>query len=219
LILLFTAGYGGHFAKDGKPTINSPAVVQAVTYFKGLSDSCMPKGVRDAGAQYAWFNSGRAAMSIDGAWYWAILVSQGSPAVISNVKIAHLPTPGRLTTGGVNNLIGVAANAPNKREAIAYLKFITSKPEWARVWVDNSRTIFLRQGSVTSEFLKANPWFPVFNEAVGNAVQVPPPGLEIYFTQIQKIINDRVAQIFYENRPVKQTLDEAQKEVEELIKR
>lgn len=222
LILIFTAAHGGHFAKGGKPTINSPAVVRGVSYFKSLFDSgCMPKGVRDAGAQYAWFNSGRAAMSIDGAWYWAIVVSQGTPEVIANIKVAHLPTPNNLTTGGVNNLIGVAAAAPEpaKAAALSYIRFITSNPEWGRIWVNNSGTIFLRPGSVTPEFLRANPWFKVFNEAVPTAIQVPPPGLEIHFTQIQKIINDKVGLILYENRPVQQTLDDAQREVEQLIRR
>jgi len=219
LLLLFTAAYGGHFAKDGKPTINSPAVVQAVSYFKSLNDSCMPKGVRDAGSQYAWFNNGRAAMSIDGSWYWAILVSQGTPDVIANVKVAHLPTPGHLSTGGVNNLIGVAVNSPHKAEAIAYLKYITSDPQWGRIWVSNSGTIFMRPGSVTPDYLRANPWFPVFNEDVVHAVQLPPPGLETNYTQIQETIDNRVAQILYENRPVKQTLDQAQADVEQLIRR
>jgi len=218
LLLIFTAAYGGHFAKDGKPTINSPAVVQAVNYFKNLNDSCMPKGVRDAGTQYAVFNTGRAAMSIDGSWYWAVLVSQGAPDVIANVKVAHLPTPGHLSTGGVNNLIGVAANSPHKAEAIAYIKYITSDPQWGRLWVNSTGTIFLRPGSVTPDFLRANPWFPVFNEDVAHAVVIPPPGLETNFSQIQEIIVRRVSQILYDNLPIKPTLDQAQAEVEQLIK-
>jgi multiple sugar transport system substrate-binding protein len=220
LLLIFTAAHGGHFAQNGRPTINAPATVQGMRYFKELFDAgCIPRGVRDAGSQYAWFNSGRAAMSIDGAWYWAILVSQAVPEVLANVKVAHLPTPNRLTTGGVNNLIAVAAASPNKREAVAYIKFITGNPKWGRIWVDNSRTIFMRKGSVTPEFLKSNPWFPVFNEAVANAIQLPPPGLEVRYTEIQKVIVDRATQILYENRPIQQMLDEAQREVEALLKR
>ncbi|MCA1646630.1 MAG: extracellular solute-binding protein, partial [Chloroflexi bacterium] len=38
-ILLLTAGNGGHFSKDRKPALNSPEVIKAVEYFKGLFDA------------------------------------------------------------------------------------------------------------------------------------------------------------------------------------
>src|SRR5579884_291675 len=102
-ILLFTAGQapGAHFSKNSKPALNAPEVVNAVTYFKSLFDAgVMPKGVKDANAQYSYFNTGKAAMSIDGAWYIAVLKDQG-PDVFKTTKILSIPTQTHATTGGV----------------------------------------------------------------------------------------------------------------------
>lgn len=218
LILLFTAGYGGHFTKDRKPALNSPEVIQAVTYFKSLFDAgVMPKGVKDANGQYEYFNTRKAAMSIDGAWYIAILKQQ-SPDVLAETKVLSIPTPTHATTGGINNVIGIAKASKNKPIAAEYLKFIT-QPQWAQLWTTSSQTISARQGAVTPEFLKENPLFETFNKDIDKAVQLPPPGLETKYNAFQKILNDKVVSILYDNRPVKETMDEVQQQVEALVAR
>lgn len=214
--LVFIAGYGGHYSKDGKPALNSPEVIKGVQFFKDLFDAgVMPKGVKDAGAQYAWYNQGKAAMSIDGAWYWAVLEGQ-APDTLKVTKIYPIPTDTQKTTGGINNLIGIAAKSPNYDQACAYLKFIAD-PKWGKTWVEKSRTIYPIEGSVTPEFLKANPWFEVFNKELPKSVPVAPPGLEIYYNDVQKIINDKLVEILYNNKPVEQAMNEAQQAVEKIV--
>jgi multiple sugar transport system substrate-binding protein len=219
-ILLFTAGQGAgaHFSKDGKPALNSPEVVNAVTYFKSLFDAgVMPKGVKDANGQYSYFNSGKAAMSIDGAWYIAVLKDQG-PDVFKTTKILSIPTQTHASTGGVNNVIGIAKASKYKDVAAEYLKFITD-PKWAQLWTTSSQTISARQGAVTPEFLQQNPLFDVFNKDIDKAVQLPPPGLETQYNAVQKIIDDTVVSVLYDNTPVQQALDDAQKQVAALVAR
>ena len=217
-VLVFVAGYGGHYSKDGKPALNSPEVIKGVQYFKDLFDAgAMPKGVKDASAQYAWFNQGKAAMSIDGAWYWAVLESQ-APEVMKNTKIYAIPTDNQKTTGGINNLIGISAKTPNYQQACEYLKFIAD-PKWGKVWVEKSRTIYPIEGSVTPDFLKANPWFDIFNKELAKSVAVAPPGLEIYYNDIQKIINDKLVEVLYNGKPVEQAMNEAQAAAEKLMKK
>jgi multiple sugar transport system substrate-binding protein len=217
-ILLFTAGQtsGAHFSKSGKPALNSPDVVNSVTYFKSLFDAgVMPKGVKDANAQYSYFNSGQAAMSIDGAWYIAVLKSQG-PEVFKTTKVLSIPTQTHATTGGVNNVISIAKASKYKEAAAEYLRFITD-PKWAQLWTTTSQTISARQGAVTPEFLQQNPLFEVFNKDIDRAVQLPPPGLETDYNAVQKILNDSVVSVLYDNTPVQQALDNAQKQAEALV--
>jgi len=216
--LVFIAGYGGHYSKNGKPALNSPEVIKGVTFFKELFDAgTIPQGVKDAAAQYAWFNQGKAAMSIDGAWYWAVLEKDG-PAVLPNTKIYPIPTDTQAATGGVNNLIGIAAKSPNYKVACEYIKSLTA-PQWAQLWVEKSRTIFPMQGSVSDSFLKANPWFDVYAKELKKAVPVAPPGLEIYYNDVQKVINTKLVEVLYNNKPVEQAMNEAQAEVEKIIKK
>lgn len=217
-ILLFTAGQapGAHFSKDGKPALNSPEVVNAVTYFKSLFDAgVMPKGVKDANGQYSFFNTGKAAMSIDGAWYIAVLKTQGAD-VFKTTKVLSIPTQTHASTGGVNNVIGIAKASKYKDVAAEYLKFITD-PQWAQLWTSSSQTISARQGAVTPEFLQQNPLFDVFNKDIDKAVQLPPPGLETDYNAIQKIIMDAVVSVLYDNTPVQQALDGAQKQAQDLV--
>jgi multiple sugar transport system substrate-binding protein len=217
-ILLFTTGQaaGAHFSKDRKPALNSPEVVNAVTYFKSLFEAgVMPKGVKDANAQYSYYNTGKAAMSIDGAWYIAVLKDQG-PDVFKNTKILSIPTQTHATTGGVNNVIGIARASKYKETAAEYLKFITDL-KWAQLWTTSSQTISARQGAVTPEFLQQNPLFDTFNKDIDKAVQLPPPALETQYNAVQKIIDDSVVSVLYDNTPVQQALDNAQKQVEALV--
>jgi multiple sugar transport system substrate-binding protein len=215
-ILLFTAGYGGHFTKDRKPALNSPEVLQAVEYFKSLFDAgVMPKGVKDANGQYSYFNTGKAAMSIDGAWYIAVLKDQG-PDVFKNTKVLSIPTQTHASTGGVNNVIGISKASKYKDVAAEYLRFITDV-KWAQLWTASSQTISARAGAVTPEFLAQNPLFDIFNKDIVKATQLAPPGLETQYNAVQKTINDSVVQVLYDNKPAKEAMDQAQKQVEALV--
>jgi multiple sugar transport system substrate-binding protein len=215
-VLVMIAGYGGHYSKDGEPAFTSEEVINGVQFFKDLFDAgVMPQGVADGGAQYSYFNSGKVAMSIDGAWYWAVL--QGAaPDVLANVEIHPIPTDTQLPTGGVNNLIGIAAGSPNYDAACEYLKFIAT-PEWGQVWTTSSRTIFPIEGSVPEDFVEDNPWFGVYAEELAKAVPVAAPGLEIYHTEMVRLINNRVVEVLYDNRPVADAMADLQRDVEEMI--
>lgn len=216
-VLLMVAGYGGHFSIDGEPAFTSPEVIQGVQFFKDLFDAgVMPQGVADGGAQYSYFNSGNVAMSIDGAWYWAVL-EQNAPHLLEHIEIHPIPTDSGLPTGGVNNLIGISTG-PNTNYDLAceYLRFIAT-PEWGQVWTSSSRTINATAGSVPEEFLTDNPWFEVYAQELPRAVPVAIPGLEIYFNDIQRLVNQYVVDVLYNNRPVEDAMQALQDDVEEYL--
>ncbi len=215
-MLLMVVGHGGHWTTDRQPDFTAPEVIAGVQFFKDLFDAgVMPRGVTDAGAQYSWFNSGRVAMTIDGAWYWAVVEGQ-APEVAEQVEIYSVPTDTGRPTGGVNNLIGIAAASPNYDAACDYLRFIAT-PEWAEVWTSNSRTASPYEGSVSDEFLAANPWFEVFADDLPRAVPVAAPGLELIHNDVQRMISNKGVEILYDNKPVEQAMQELQREVEEFI--
>ena len=215
-LLVMVAGYGGHWTTDRQPDFTAPEVIQGVQYFKDLFDAgVMPRGVTDAGAQYSWFNSGRVAMSIDGAWYWSVLAGQ-APQVLEHVEIHPLPTDTQIPTGGVNNLIGIAAASPHYDLACSYLQFIAD-PEWAQVWTSESRTANPYEGSVTDEFLAANPWFEVFADELPRAVPVAAPGLELIHNEVVRIVGAKGVEVLYDNKPVEQAMRELQSEIEEVL--
>lgn len=215
-LLVMVAGYGGHFSIDREPAFESPEVIQGVSFFKELFDSgVMPTGVTDAGAQYSFFNSGNVAMTIDGAWYWAVLEQQ-APDLIADVEIHPIPTDSQLPTGGVNNLIGIAAGSPHYDVACEYLKSIATE-QWAQVWTENSKTVNPLEGAVPEDFLGDNPWFRVYAEELARAVPVAVPGLEIYHNDVVRMVGAKGAEILYDDKPVEQAMQELQQEMEDFI--
>lgn len=215
-ILEFVEGYGAHFSKDGQPAFNSPEAIAGMTFFKKLFDEgVMPKGVTDAGAQYSYFTSGKVAMTIDGAWFWAVLEQQ-APDLLEHVEVHHIPTDTQVPTGGINNLIGIAAASPNYDLACDYLKSIANA-EWGQVWTSNSRTIYPYTGSVPADFLEQNPWFQVFADDLDRAAPVAVPGLELYHNDIVRMVGQAGVEVLYDNKPVEQAMNDLQQQVEDFI--
>jgi multiple sugar transport system substrate-binding protein len=216
--LLMVVGYGGHWTKDGQPAFTEPEVIQGVQFFKDLFDAgAMPSGVDGAPSQYAYMNSGKVGMTIDGPWYWAAMQS-AAPEMAENFEIYPVPTDSRRSTGGPNNLIGMAAGLSPEKAAAAceYIKSIATT-EWGQVWTNSSGTINPIEGSVTETYLEDNPWFTTFAEDLVNFVPVAAPGLEIYHTDLQTMINNKLVEVMYDDKPVEQAMAELQEEVEEFL--
>ena len=215
-MLDFVVGYGGHWTKDGQPAFTEPEVVQGVQFFKDLFDAgVMPQGIDGAGSQYPFFSSGQAAMTIDGPWFYAVLLEQ-NPDLANNIEIHPMPTDSGLPTGGPNNLIGIAAGSPHYDIACEYIKSIATT-EWGQVWTDNSRTVNPVEGAVSDDFLGENPWFSTFAEEGPNFVPVAAPGLEIYHGDMVTIITNNLVQVLYDDKPVEEALADLQEEVEEYL--
>jgi multiple sugar transport system substrate-binding protein len=215
-LLVMVAGYGGHFSQNGQPAFTSPEVIQGITFFKDLFDAgAMPAGVANGGAQYSYFNSGRVALTSDGPWYWATL-EDAAPELVPHIEIIPNPTDTQTPTGGVNNMIGIAAASDHYEEACAYIRSIAT-PEWGQKWTNDSGTAYAIEGSVSQEFIDANPWFQTFAEELARAVPLAPPGLEVYYNDIVRMVNDSVVEVLYDDRPVEEAMAELQAEVEEFI--
>ena len=215
-VLIMVVGHGGHWTKDGQPGFMEPEVIAGVQYFKDLFDAgVMPRGVDGAGSQWPYFNSGKAAMTIDGPWYWASL-GNASPEVQSTVTIHPLPTDSARPTGGPNNLVGIAAGGPNQELACEFIKSIATT-EWGEVWTNNSGTINPIEGAVTENFLMENPWFQAFADDAPKFVPVAAPGLEVYHTDIVRIISNRLVEVLYDDRPVEEAMADLQADVEEFL--
>ena len=216
-LLDMAEGYGSGFTQNGKPAFNSPDVVKGVTFFKKMFDEgVMPHGVKDGGSQYSYFTSGKAAMSIDGPWFWAVIEKQ-APDLAPYIKVYPIPTDTHTTTGGTNNLIGIAANSPNYDLACSYIKSLANS-QLGQVWTSNSRTIYSYKDSVPADFLQKNPWFKTFADDQSNTVPVAQKGLELYHNDVVRMVTQAGVQILYNGVPVKTALDNLQNQVINFVK-
>ena len=116
------------------------------------------------------------------------------------------------------NLIGVSSNSKLKAEAWKFIEFI-SQSDWQRKFVEASFNVPGMKGAVTPEFLRANPWFKTFQDAIDVAEQVPPPGFETKFSPFRKTLNSALGEIFILGKLVRETLKGAQDQLEKLATR
>jgi multiple sugar transport system substrate-binding protein len=218
--LLFALAHGSHWSANGKWQLTDPKVIQGVQYAKGLYDagvsplSAVPNLLREL------FWQEKIAMHIDGPWYYA-QVEKGNPTMVKDVGSFLLPTAsggGAVSTGGPMNLIGVASNSKFKAEAWKFVEFI-SQTEWQRKFADASFNVPGMKGALSAEFLKKNPWFGTFQDAIDVAEQIPPPGFETKFSPFRKTMNSALGDIFLLGRPVPERLKAAQSELEKLATR
>ena len=216
-LLLFVVGYGGNFAKDGKPTATDPKTIEGVKLYKRFFDAeVIPKGMnRNQFRQLFW--EGKVAMYPEGSWQWAA-IEQTNKAILKDIDFAPVPWANHMSTGGAQNFLAIPKQAKHKEEAWKYLELI-SRPEWQRRYAELAQSIPGRQRAIDAAFLAKYPWFRPFLEGQKSASAVSPPGLELVNEEFQKIVRDRVSEALFRNRPVEQAMADAQQDLERLVAR
>lgn len=216
-LLLFVVGYGGNFARDGKPTATDPRVLEGVKLYKRIFDAgVLPKGMnRNQFRQLFW--EGKVAMYPEGSWQWAA-IQKANPSILKDVEFAPVPWPNHMSTGGAQNFLAIPRQAKHKEEAWKYLELI-SRPEWQRRYAELTQSIPGRQGMIDAAFLAKYPWFNAFLEGQKSVSPVSPPGLELVNEEFQKIVLDKVSEVLFRNRLVEQAMAEAQQDLERLVAR
>ena len=206
---------GGSFARNGKPTLNDPANVEAIANFKAMFDAgVMPRDVDKSTYRQMWWQ-GKVAVLFDGSWMMGF-ARQEAPEITSKLATALMPWPGHLTASAFQ-IWAIPQGAANPEAAFKLIEFMQN-PEWQVEMVSITNTVSPRFGSLPEGYLDDNPWFATFQEASDKyAVSIMPEGLEAYGNEILKIIADKIEQILYRDAPIEASLSEAQAEVEALI--
>lgn len=206
---------GGAFATDGKPTIDAPKNVEAITLFKKLFDAgVMPRDVDKPTYRSMWWN-GKVAVLFDGSWMMGF-ARTNNPAIEADLKTAPMPWPGHRTASAFQ-IWAIPKGAKHPDEAYKFIAFLQSR-EWQQRMVAMTNAVTPRRNSLPDGYLEKNPWFAPFQEAADKySVSIMPAGLEMYGNEVLKIIADHVETILYRNAPVDEELAAAQAEIEALI--
>jgi arabinosaccharide transport system substrate-binding protein len=218
---------------DGKPAINSPEMVKALTKLKEMQDAhaiaTIPGGQPDTTDGEAAINAGDYAVVIKALWYmgrfttympeqagkWAIAV----PPVFEKGDVATIGDGG---TGTV--VTKTAKNKDNIKAFLAYAKL--SEDGQTAIWQDlgfdptnmdlwNNTAITHDANNQYVKFFKTNP-FDVLNSMKGSIGLIKSvdasPNVGNQFGTV--ILNS----IFEDKKDIKQTLDDAEQQVENELK-
>lgn len=208
----YVYGYGGHWAKAGKPTINTPEVVAGVEAYKKLYDAnVIPKGT-DAATYRRMFAEGKIAMMIDNG---------GIPTVLkgTNAKVAIAAAPAPLPTRSIGQVMAALAinhNSKNPQAAEAFLKWFVQPEAQAKVQDFLGGSTAATPVKRTAEEMAAAPYIEVFDSLGDVALPFMPEGLEAHTPQVRNAVVESVLRALAGTTDVKAALDHAQKQADLL---
>lgn len=204
-------GYGVNWVNaDGELTINTPEAVKAVEAFKELYDAdVIPKG-DDFPTQRTRFKQQQVAFSIDNSG-GTLNIANGGELKSQNLAAALLPFP----HPGAHQQLFIALNAKSehKEEAIAFLKWLVSKPGQQALRQASGPDSLATDVPVTEEFLAANPWAKAFAEAGQHSRSTLIPGYENETPAIMRTVMGAVEKVILADADAEQALATAQKRI------
>ncbi len=232
---LIVAQLGGNlFAEDGSVAVNSPEVVEALELERAMQEagaiSTIPGGSPDAEEAYGAINDGKYAAIVYPAWYTSRFVDY-MPDLSGKIAIAPAPVVEGAevaTIGGGGTGAAVPEASANKEIAQEWLAFAKLSPEanvavWEILGFDPVNMAVWEDKEVThnpdnkfNKYFQTN-LFDVLNEVKGDighfeAFTNPNlPAVDDVFTTVT------YTQIFEQDVPPQEALDQAQSDLETQI--
>jgi len=209
-------GFGGIICKEGTFYIDSPQFAEGVEFWLKLA-RLAPSGM-DYTTQRKLFWNGKAAMCIDGGYFipWCL---SSNPEASKDLNAAVLPFPTRWSPLDIT-WFGIASQADeeHRKAAAKFLEY------WMTDWVQQRWQTFkvypiTTTKGLTEEFKEEHPWYKAFFETAPFAINMTIEGYEECSEEIWTHIGRRLGEILVENLPVRETLAQVQKEVEEIASR
>ncbi len=212
---IWTIGQGGHYGKNGKPTLNSPEVIEAVTYLKKLFDADVLPRDTEKGTYRKMFGTGNVGTLIDGPWMYGLSVGW-DPTAKDDYKIAALPFRTQHPAGFYE---GQAVSSKTKfpKDAAALVTYLASADQQKRfvkmVTFGSCRKDIFQDQAFVSEVLAQYPWFKGFLDRMDDVVLYNPDGMDVgKIPELIKIWYTGFEKVLYENADPKKAMDEAQQE-------
>nr|WP_312292603.1 ABC transporter substrate-binding protein [Clostridium chromiireducens] len=218
---------------SGKPQLNSPQMVKALTTLRDMQDAhaiaTIPGGQPDTTDAEGAINNGDYAVVIKAMWYMSrflqYMPDQAGKWAIAPAPVFEKGQPRSVGLGGTGTAVTkTAKNKQNLKEFIAYAKFSEDgeKAIWDELGFDPVNTDLWTNKELTQnkdnkfiKYFKTNP-FDTLNE-IKNEISL------IKSTEASPNINNVLCtvtlnSIFEDKKDIKQALDEAQQQAENELK-
>ncbi len=162
---------GVELIKDDKFNLDTPEMVEALTYYKsffdgGLSPKAMPQSVEGD------FVHGKLGAFVSGPWEMGIIAEQGGTGFDSKYDVAHMPTKKSGTSFVGGGDLTVFKDAKNRDGAWKFVQWL-SKPETQIKWYQTVKDLPAVQGAWDDSTLKSDARLAAFGEQLKDAKSAP----------------------------------------------
>jgi len=202
-------GFGGRWATNGKPSVNTPQVVNAVRFFKQLFDAGLfPKGV-DAATYRRMFWQEKIAMLTDNNAVYFIAKSQNQ-----NLQLRAAPNPfSPPVSVGEISFYTIPRGAKQPQEAATFIEWYRRHLQELGLNLQN----LVGSKTANAEILKAFPHLQSFVAAPlapnGGAL---PQGFEGRMPEFRHIVLQHVTNVLVNNADAAAEMQAAQTDLENM---
>lgn len=202
-------GFGGRWAVDGKPAVNSAPVVAAVRFLKEMYDAgIFPKGV-DSATYRRMFYHEKVAMLTDNQNHIVISRTQ-NPAI----EVEAVPPPFKQPVTHVESVfLTIPKAARHPKEAAAFLEFFQRHLKDYGLAARN----IVNSKSANEAIFKEAPHLRTFVELPVVPDAILPAGFETRLPEFRNIVLKHVSNVLVRNLDPKAEMDAAQAELEEKV--
>ena len=153
-------------------TIDSPAFVEALTYYQSLFDEGVAPTDLPEGSLEPGFADGTIGAFISGPWHVGILEETGGPELMENVTLAPLPAGAQQASfiGGAN--LAVFKDAENRDAAWKFVEWL-SQPDVQVKWFETVKDLPSVASAWDDPAIADDEYLSVFGEQLKTAVAPP----------------------------------------------
>lgn len=204
----WVGGFGGKWTVNGKPTVNTPQVIEGVKFFKQMYDAgIFPKGV-DAATYRRMFFQEKVAMLTDNNAVYFMAKSQ-NPAM--KLGAASNPFSPPVTVGEVTFLT-IPKDAKHPQEAVTFIDWFRKNLREYGMKLQNP----VGSRAANKDILKTFPFLGTFVDAPFNKEGPLPEGYETRMPEFRHIVLQHVTNVLVNNADAAAEMQAAQAEIEKM---
>jgi multiple sugar transport system substrate-binding protein len=210
--------FGGSWAKNGAPTVNSPEVIKGVTFYKKLFDAKVSPIGMDMQQRRQMFREGKIAMSLDGPWVIRQIIEDTAWKERLGAAIPPSAVPDKDKAFMAQfSALAIPKAAKNKEDAWKFIEF-AGRHEWQVKMLELTLQSPGEKGITSAKVETEFPWMRTSWDVDRYATKLRyPEGLEEQFPAFRRTLAKYVTQVLLQNKDVNQAMGEAQKEIEDFL--
>jgi multiple sugar transport system substrate-binding protein len=198
---------------SGKPTLNSPQAVEALTFYNSFfKEGLTPKSVPEGTDPATPFVTGDTPMFFSGPWHLTGVKDAGGAGFEDKWAITPMTKKVTATSflGGSN--VVVFKNSENKDAAWAFVRFL-SDPKTQALWYTTSSDLPAIQSGWEEAEVKSDPNVAMFGEQLKDTKAQP---VSATWSELSSTINDTLEKMTTGDMEPQAAADEMQKNAESI---